>query len=365
MRTSPVHRFGRLFGRLLGKAACALLCFACVATAGFGAGSSQDEPLQAFRDGDALTLLPVAGGARIELPVGRTLQVAFPERAEISAFAAVDGGWVAAGSAPDASGHRRLFLQRGDDRAARPLAEPPGQQGRERRGPVLLVDGGRLAAIAWLEGDDDRSLSVRAAVWTGQRWLAPERVSFPGPGSQLALAGAVLTDGSWLLAWSAFDGQDDEIVWALHAGGAWRPVKRASPDNPVPDITPALTATADGGALLAWSRFDGKGYALRMARFDRAGDGRWTGEHAAGASGSLYPTFVGGTRLLYLDAAAPRSWSLLDLDATGRVKARASVASTLERPVVSLDGGQVRMRWPAQKQSAAAPLVESLVDRLP
>jgi hypothetical protein len=349
VRTSPVRQFG--------EAVCALLCFVCVATAGFGAAFRQDEPIQAFRGDDALTLLSVAGGARIELPTGRTLQVALPERAEISAFAAVDGGWVAAGSAPDASGRRRLFLQRGDDSAARPLPEPPAQAGRERRDPVLLVDGGRLAAIAWLEGDDDRSLSVRAAIWTGKRWQAPERVSFPGPGSQLALAGAVLTDGSWLLAWSAFDGQDDEIVWALHTGGAWRPVKRVYPDNSVPDITPALTATADGGALLAWSRFDGKGYALRMARFDRAGDGRWTDEHAAGASGSLYPIFVGGTRLLYLDAAAPRSWSLLDLDATGRVKAKASVASTLERPVVALAGGQVRMRWPAAKQSAVAPLL--------
>jgi hypothetical protein len=353
VRTSPVRR--------LGEAVCALLCFVCVAAAAFG----QDEPIQAFRGGDALTLLPAEGGARIELPTGRRLQVALPERAEITAFVAIDGGWVAAGSAPDASGRRRLFLRRGDDSAAKPLAEPPAQAGRERRDPVLLVDGGKLAAIAWLEGDDDRSLSVRAAAWNGKRWLAPERVSFAGPGSQLALAGAVLTDGSWLLAWSAFDGNDDEIVWALHSGGAWRPVKRVYPDNAVPDVTPALTATADGGALLAWSRFDGKGYALRMARFDRAGDGRWTDEHAAGASGSLYPTFLDGTRLLYLDAAAPRSWSLLDLDATGRVKAKASVVSTLERPVVTLAGGQVRMRWPAAKQSAVAPLVGPLEESAP
>ena len=309
----------------------------------------------------------MAGGARIELPSGKSLQVALPERAEISAFAIVDGkggttGWVAAGSAPDASGRTRLFVVRGDDRASRPLPEPPGQEGRQRSGPALLVDGGRLAGIAWLEGDDDRTLSVRAAAWTGSRWLAPERVSFPGPGSQLALAGAVLADGSWLLAWSAFDGQDDEIVWSLHTGGAWQPVKRVYPNNAVPDVTPALAATADGGALLAWSRFDGKGYQLRVARFDRAGDGRWADEHAAGPSGSLYPVFVGGgsngsvPRLLYLDAAAPRAWSLLDLDAKGRVKARASVASTLERPVVSFDGSQVRMRWPAEKRSAAAAL---------
>ncbi len=337
--------------RRLGGAFTLLLCFAVPGVPAWG----QDEPLQAFRDKDILTLLPGDGEARIELPGGRALSVALPERAEVSAFAVVDGGWVAAGSAPDAGGRRRLFLLRGNDSGSRPLAEPPGQEGRERRGPVLLVDGGRLAGLAWLEGDDDRSLSVRAAVRTGQGWQAPERVSFQGPGSQLALTGAVLADGSWLLAWSAFDGQDDEIVWAHRQGDAWQPVRRLT-NNSVPDITPALAATADGGALIAWSRFDGKGYQIRMARFNvRGGDG-WSDEHPAAASGSLYPTFLGPSRLLYLDAAAPRSWSVLDLDPEGWVKAKASVASTLERPAVAFEGSQVRMRWPAAKRQATALL---------
>jgi hypothetical protein len=337
VRTPTLHLLGGVFTLLL-----------CLAVPVLG----QDEPLQAFRDGDALTLLPGDNGARIELPGGRALSVALPERAEVSAFAAIDGGWVAAGSVPDANGGRKLFLLRGNDSASRPMAAPPGQEGKQRRGPVLLVDGGRLAGIAWLEGDGDRTLSVRASLWNGKRWQAPERASFPGPGTQIALTGAVLSDGSWLLAWSAFDGEDDEIVWARRQGDAWQPVQRLTNDS-VPDITPALTATADGGALVAWSRFDGKGYQMRMARFDRTG---WSDEHPAGASGSLYPTFLGPSRLLYLDAAAPRSWSVLDLDAQGRVKARASVASTLERPAVAFEGAQVRMRWPAAKRQATAPL---------
>lgn len=337
MRMPTLHRLGGAFTLLL--------CFAVPAL-------GQDEPLQAFRGGDSLTLIPVGNGVRIELPGGRAVSVALPEGAEVSAFAAIDGGWVAAGSVPDATGGRKLFLLRGNDTTSRPMAEPPGQEGKQRRGAVLLVDGGRLAGIAWLEGDGDRSLSVRASVWNGKRWQTPERVSFPGPGTQIALAGAVLSDGSWLLAWSAFDGQDDEIVWARRQGDAWQPVQRLT-KNSVPDITPALAATADGGALIAWSQFDGQGYQMRMARFGRDG---WTGEHPAAASGSLYPTFLGPTRLLYLDAAAPRSWSVLDLDAQGKVKARASVASTLERPAVAFEGAQVRMRWPAAKRQATAPL---------
>jgi hypothetical protein len=331
-----------------------------------GLAMAQDEPLQAISSGDGqlLTLIPEKATARVELPGGQTVAAALPARATLSSFAALDGGWVAAGSVPDANGGRRLFLLRGDDRAARPLPAPPGQASRSRSGPVLLVDGGRLAGLAWLEGDGERAFAVRSAVWTGRAWKAPERVSFPGPGSQLGLTGAVLADGSWLLAWSAFDGHDDEIVWSRRLGNAWQPVKRLSADNAVPDITPALTATADGGALVAWSRYDGHGYALRMARFAR---GAWGDEHAAAPTGALYPTFLGAAKLLYLDAGAqggPRGWSLLDLDPRGRAKARASVASALDRPAVRFSGGAAEMRWPAEKVRATASFAP-MAERVP
>ena len=318
--------------------------------------SAQEEPLQASRHGEVLALVPAGDSARIELPGGRTLQVGLPERATVSSFAALDSGWIAAGSFPDATtGQRRLFLLRGNDKNSRPLAEPPGQEGAQRRRPVILVDGGRLAGLAWLEGDGDTSLAVRSAAWTDGRWQALQQVSHPGPGSQVALSGAVLDDGSWLLAWSAFDGTADEIVWSRRIGGEWLPVRRVSERNSVPDIVPAVTATVGGGALLAWSRFEGAGYQLRMASFDR---GEWHGEHAAGPSGSLYPVFLGEPdhpRLLYLDAY-PRAWSVLDLDTAGRVRAKASVSSSLDRPVVSFEGGEVRMRWPLANSEARTRL---------
>jgi hypothetical protein len=324
---------------------------------GATAASAQEETLQTSLHGEVLALVPTGDSARIELPGGRTLQVGLPERATVSSFAALDSGWIAAGSFADAAtGRRRLFLLRGNDKSSRPLAEPPGQEGAQRRRPVILVDGGRLAGLAWLEGDGDTSLSVRSAAWADDgRWQAPQRVSYPGPGSQVALSGAVLDDGSWLLAWSAFDGTADEIVWSRRLGGEWLPVRRVSERNSVPDIVPAVTATAGGGALLAWSRYDGNGYQLRLARFER---GVWQGERAAGPSGSLYPAFLGEPdhpRLLYLDAY-PRAWSILDLDAAGRVRARASVSSSLDRPVVSFEGDEVRMRWPLAKSAATKRL---------
>jgi len=263
-----------------------------------------------------------------------------------------------AGSFAAADGRRRLFLRRGNGEKALPLPEPPGQEGKERRGAVLLVDGGgRLAGLAWLEGDGLRSLAVRAAAWNGRRWQAPSWVSRPGPGSQIALSGAVLADGSWLLAWSKFDGQDDEIVWSRRGtGGTWSPVRSLSKDNAVPDITPAVTASK-GGALISWSRYDGNQYRLMLARF---AEGKWRDERPIGPPGSLYPSFStseNGAALLYLEAAKPRAWAVLELDAAGRVRARASVPSALERPVVAPSAaGEVILRWPALAREATARL---------
>lgn len=329
---------------------------------GYGAAAAQEPPLQAFRRGEALAFVPLGDSARIELPDGRTLRLALPRGTLVSSFGALDGGWIAAGSVPEESGGRRLFLLKGDETGARPLPLPAGQQGLERRRPVLLIDGGRLAGMAWLEGDGPTALCVRAAAWTGRRWQAPQRVSHPGPGSQVGLAGAVLDDGSWLLAWSAFDGTADEIVWSRRAGREWLPAQRVSRRNAVPDITPSVAAIP-GGALIAWSRYDGRGYQMRLARFDGGG---WRDERAAGPSGSLYPVFLGEAgqpRLLYLDVSAPgagRAWSVLDLDPAGSAKGRATIPSPLERPLVAFAGDEVRMRWPGHGEVAAARL-----ERLP
>lgn len=332
----------------------------CLLLYGAAAVSAQEDAFQAFRrNGEALALVPSGNSARLELSGGRSLELPLPDRTTLSSLAALDGGWLVAGSVPNARGGRNLILLRGNDKRSQPLAEPPGQEGFIRLSPVFLVDQGRLAGLAWLEGDDLRSLSVRAAAWTGQRWGSIQQVSHPGPGSQLALAGAVLDDGSWLLAWSAFDGTADEIVWSRRVGESWLPVSRLSKPNEVPDVTPTLAAIsgAAGGALAAWSRYDGQGYQLRMARFDRA-RGEWQDERAAAPSGSIFPAFVsgpGGLRLLYQNAI-PRGWSVLDLDRQGRIVAKASVSSDLRRPVLSFAGSEVRMYWPSEKREASARL---------
>jgi hypothetical protein len=307
--------------------------------AGAGTVHAQTDPLQS----GGLVL----HGNRLEMPGGRSVRLELPQRGEASALAELSRGWVVTGSAEGEDGRRTLFLHSAEGA----LPAPPGQEGAQRRGAVFFVEDGTLQGMAWLEGNDDRSLSVRAAEWNGHAWKAVEPVSRPGPGSQIALAGAVLSDGSWLLAWSAYDGEDHEIVWARRTAQGWSPARPVSKGNSVPDITPALAATGTG-ALLAWSRYDGESYRLQLARFDA---NSWKDERPIARSGSFHPSFQG----LYLlhQTAGPRSWSVLELAPSGKVLRRASALSALtERPVLSEDADGLRLRWIEGKWEATPAL---------
>lgn len=288
-------------------------------------------------------------GNRLEMPGGRSVRLEMPQRGEVSALAELDRGWIAAGSAEGEDGRRTLFLRSAEGA----LPAPAGQESAQRRGPVFFVENGTLQGMAWLEGNDDRSLAVRSAEWNGHAWKAAEPVSRPGPGSQIALAGAVLSDGSWLLAWSAYDGEDHEILWARRTAQGWSPARPVSKGNRVPDITPAMSA-AGTGALLAWSRYDGESYRLQIARFD---SNSWKDERPAAPSGSFHPSFQ-GSYLLYR-TALPRSWSVLELAPSGKVLRRAAALSALtERPVLSEDSeGGLRLRWIGAKWESRAERV--------
>jgi hypothetical protein len=316
--------------------------------AGAGTVHAQTHPLQS----GGLVL----HGTQLEMPGGRSVGVELPRRAEVSALAELGLGWVVAGSSEGEDGRRTLFLL-GSEGA---LPAPGGQEGAQRRGAVFFVENGTLQGMAWLEGNDDRSLAVRAAEWNGHAWQVVEPVSRPGPGSQIALAGAVLADGSWLLAWSAYDGEDHEIVWARRTAQGWSPARPVSKGNAVPDITPALAATGTG-ALLAWSRYDGESYRLQLARFD---SNSWKDERPVAPSGSFHPSFHPSVKdapdHLYLlhQTALPRSWSVLELAPSGKVLRRASALSALmERPVLSVDAeGGLRLRWIAGEWEAGPAL---------
>lgn len=331
MRVKRMSIFARMC-RLLGWAA--LLAVPAAA---------QDDPLTAVLPGGSGTLVlesTAEGPARLRRADGVSVTtLPLPRDARLASLAATDDGWFVAGSFPAADGSQRLFVRRGAEGEVVEEIAPPDRASRAaiRRSPVLLVDGGTLAGIAWLEGSGERALSVRASAWNEKGFSAPERVSAVGPGTQTALRGTVLADGSWMLVWTAFDGEDDEVVWSRRSGESWLPMERLGVSNTVPDIVPAVTASGTG-ALAAWSRYDGRDYRLVGARFD--GDG-WTELPWSGPPGSLYPSFhpgADGPRLLFA-TSRPQGWSAMRLTQDGRELHRAPVAAGASpRPVLTAEG---------------------------
>src|SRR5687768_9414308 len=242
--------------------------------------------------GGGASLVVSGQTARLETADGSRLRLELPPGAVVASLQPVGDGWLVAGSRQAPGAPARLFFSLHESGAARLLSAPgPAEAHSRQLHPLPFVDAGRLAGAVWLEGDRETSLGVRAAAWNGRRfgpavWVAP-----PGPGSQLALAGAVLADGSWLLAWTAFDGADDEVLWSRRVGRVWQPPARVEADDAWPDITPALTA-APGGALLAWSAYDGSSYRTVVARFSGQA---WQRPRPVGEAGALYPAFRGGS----------------------------------------------------------------------
>jgi len=302
-------------------------------------------------------LLPAEDGAQLQLASGERIALPVPRGATLDTALPLDAGWLAAGIRPDAEGRGEILLLTGDGTAVTELPPPAGRTAAIRQQPLPLVEDGRLAGLLWLEGADRRSFGVRFAQWSGSGWSTPQTVASPGPGSQLALSAARLADGTWLAAWSAFDGTDDEIVWSRRGkDGAWSPARRAVAGNEVPDITPALT-TVRGGALLAWSRFDGSEYRMMVSRFR---DGAWTAPETAGGPGTLFPSFEpaprGAAWLLYR-TAEPRGWAVAELDAGGRTVRQAAVLSNTpaaERPAVRAGTGGLILEWPGRAERRTA-----------
>ena len=302
-------------------------------------------------------LLPAEDGARLQLASGERIALPVPHGAEVTTALDIEEGWIAAGVRPDPSGRSEIFLLTGDESAVTELPPPPGRESALRHQPLPLIEGGHLAGLLWLEGGDRMSFGVRFAAWDGDGWSAPQTVAAPGPGSQLALTATRLADGTWLAAWSAFDGTDDEIVWSRRGrNGVWSPARRAAAGNQVPDITPALTATR-GGALLAWSRFEDGEYRVVVSRFR---NGAWTKPEPAGPAGSLFPSFEpapeGRTWMLYRNAV-PGGWTVAELDGQGRPVRRAAVeiqTAAADRPVVQAAGNGLALAWPGRGESRAA-----------
>jgi len=294
-------------------------------------------------------------GGENRVTVG-TAEVTLP--ASVDSVGGSDGHWMAAGVRSAGDG---LSLWRGEGERAEEISPPAVGGSLVMEPSVAGTD--RPSGLAWLEGASRGRLAVRFAPWDGTAWGETTTVAGPGPGSQLALHAATLDDGRTLLAWARFDGEDDEIFWAVEEGTGWSEPQALTADG-TPDVTPALVSVP-GGALAAWTSFEGGQYRVAVARFD----GRsWSAPRLVGAPGTLYPSFEtsdgaearsgDGSRLLLYRSARPRGWTLLEIAADARPLRRAATfttaGTTAQRPRIHLDdgtpvfvsrGGERRAAW--------------------
>jgi len=326
--------------RTLGK------IIALLGVAGLAASASLAGVLQATREGGELYAVQGRESLRIGRLGGAEEEVQVPAGASIHDLEPTSTGWLAAGHSRNGEGTGLLLLEEREGTIGL-LPVPQVADARLSGQPILLIGDDRLAGLVWAAGNELRGLEIWAAEWLHGKWGEPELVAAQGPGSQVAPRASVLDDGTWLVVWAAFDGEDDEIVWSRRTQGEWTEPARVAADNAVPDITPAL-ATIDGGALLAWSWYDGNDYRLKTARFL---DGNWTEPGSFGERGSLYPSLVEAdeSRLLLYKTVEPASWTVLELDRQGVAKRRAVIAEDVEdRPLVAIDEDRgALLRWQA------------------
>ncbi len=306
-------------------------------------------------------LLPAADGRGfVQRPDGRRVELPLAAGARIGDFRSAGEDWLLAAVSRTA-GEPRLELLTGRGGQVVSLPSPAVEPTNELMQPVFVADAQGFQALVWLAGDAHHQLAVRASRWLAGGWGATETLSPPGKGTQIALTTAVLADGTWLVAWAAFDGRDDEILWSRFQNGVWSAPRPIAEDNAVPDITPQLFVT-EGGALAAWSRYDGNDYRVNVARFDGE---RWSPPAVAGPAGSTEPAFSDAERpYLIYHRAVPSAWAVMELDAGGAVVREATLPiNTSRRPVIaSVTEQAVRFEWVGVEQKKISAPV-AWVDR--
>jgi hypothetical protein len=303
-----------------------------------------------------------AEGAHHQLDValadGSSARAEIPSTVSIRRVVATGDRYLASGSRVEADRSRpylaRLLAPAGDSGHALQVEElpsPPVRSGWQAGDAEPLVARGELRGAIWLEYRQARGQEVRTARWLGERWSSAETIAPQGRGSQLALTAVALGDGSALVAWSRFDGSDDEIAWARFDGRSWGPPATVTDNQGQPDITPALGLLPGGTPLLAWSQFDGNDYRLQLSRWEADG---FAAAITLGGKGAGRPSFVAGRDRLaveYWDTEAD-AWVVVELDAEGRPKRRAAFGGgSQQRPRVQLDDAGARFRGLQTKES--------------
>ena len=254
-----------------------------------------------------------------------------------------------AGVRPDDAGAHALVVMV-NERGTRQEIAVPSARGATQATPRLLAPRSREAAfgLAWFEGS---SLSQRelffaqASSTDGEiRFNRPVRLAGRAAGSQVALDAVTLADGRHLLTWSAFDGNDTEILFMVGDGSSWSRPRPLHPGDDTPDSFPSLVATVDG-ALVAWNSLEGHTYSVMIAAFDGT---TWSTPRAVVAEPGAEPAWARGADRPILSFRQRDQWTLVETRSDGESRRRAAAAASAERPIVlDLDERGITLMTPA------------------
>lgn len=284
---------------------------------------------QASDSATPLTMLATESGVRIQNGT-RTQNLRLADSSWMQSIERVGvDGWVATGTDGRLNGRKLLIKTNAGD-----LPAPRVQSGAIAWWPLPVVRGSELVGLVWFEGHRLDRLAVVAARWTGDAWSNSVIVSPAGIGSQAGLTVTVLKNGAWLLAWTRFDGEDDEVMWSTGDGNRFSRPLAISRGNSVADIQPSVLADGNG-ALIAWSQESGNRYVLKMARFD----GRSWAPLVAPATTAVAPRLIRRDDTPHLSmwtmAARGSEWLLARVGGNNNLTTIDRVAGSTPRPAVS------------------------------
>jgi hypothetical protein len=151
-------------------------------------GESVPDLYQPVESRTNLLLESTPGRAIVERDGGIRQTLSVRPGEILTTVAETSDGWAAAGIRPLDEGTDLVVIRRGANGTER--LSPPGPKRHDLRlRPILLTDRRDLGGIAWLEGANLTSLSVRAATRSAEGWDETTVVSPTAKGSQTGLVG--------------------------------------------------------------------------------------------------------------------------------------------------------------------------------
>ncbi len=173
--------------------------------------------------------------------------------------------------------------------------------------PCLGIDGEGNPCLVWAAQIENNPARIYYSRRENGGWSLPRAVSGAGGGWESTPSIIFDRDGFLWIAWSAVAGPSSEIFCARAEGEAFtRPVMVSTPDDS-PDARPVISLDTDGGPVVTWEGWTGRGYGYFSSRFR---EGNWSPEEAAARPGGfvLAPAAVAGAPLSSEALAEKGAW---------------------------------------------------------